>query len=205
MAVIEYWYSAHSAYAYLGHAELLRVASATGRTVEHRPVDLRRVLDGVSVPNFRTRAPAHLSYFFGRHMRRWAEERGIPMMATRPSTHDENGANMAPSNGLLIAAIAAGADVDALAGALLKGHWVDDADVNDPATVTALAASVGIDAAPLLEKALSPEVQAIHEENTAEAIRREIFGSPTYFVDGDMFYGQDMLHMVERACFRPYA
>jgi 2-hydroxychromene-2-carboxylate isomerase len=40
--------------------------------------------------------------------------------------------------------------------------------------------------------------------NTAEAIARGIFGSPTYFVRGDMFYGQDRLEMLERAISRPF-
>ena len=39
---------------------------------------------------------------------------------------------------------------------------------------------------------------------TQEAIDRSVFGSPSYFVDGDMFYGQDRLEMVERALDRPY-
>ena len=38
-----------------------------------------------------------------------------------------------------------------------------------------------------------------------QAIDRSVFGSPTYFVDGDMFYGQDHLEMVERALERPFA
>ena len=47
-------------------------------------------------------------------------------------------------------------------------------------------------------------VQAIYEANTEEAIRRSVFGSPTYFVDGDMFYGQDRLDQVARALRQPY-
>ena len=39
---------------------------------------------------------------------------------------------------------------------------------------------------------------------TEEAIERSVFGSPTYFVDGDMFYGQDRLELVERAIGKPY-
>jgi 2-hydroxychromene-2-carboxylate isomerase len=38
-----------------------------------------------------------------------------------------------------------------------------------------------------------------------EAIARGVFGSPTYVVDGDMFYGQDRLELVERALERPFA
>ena len=37
-----------------------------------------------------------------------------------------------------------------------------------------------------------------------EAIARSVFGSPTYFVDGDMFYGQDRLELVERALRQPF-
>ena len=70
--------------------------------------------------------------------------------------------------------------------------------------LAAIGRNGGIDPAPLLERALSPQVQAIYRTNTEEAIRRSVFGSPTYFVDGDMFYGQDRLEMVERALRLPY-
>ena len=62
-----------------------------------------------------------------------------------------------------------------------------------------------LDPTPLLDNALSPDVQRIYQANTEEAIQRSVFGSPTYFVDGDMFSGQDHLEMVERALQRPYA
>jgi 2-hydroxychromene-2-carboxylate isomerase len=57
----------------------------------------------------------------------------------------------------------------------------------------------------LLAAARSGAVQAVYEKNTEEAVQRSVFGSPTYFVDGDMFYGQDHLEMVERALARPFA
>jgi 2-hydroxychromene-2-carboxylate isomerase len=52
---------------------------------------------------------------------------------------------------------------------------------------------------------LSNGVQAIYKANTQEAIDRSVFGSPTYFVGDDMFYGQDHLDLVERALVKPYA
>ena len=66
------------------------------------------------------------------------------------------------------------------------------------------AKGVVVDPAPLLDAALSDEVAQIYEANTEEAIERSVFGSPTYFIDGDMFYGQDRLEMVERALRQPY-
>lgn len=37
------------------------------------------------------------------------------------------------------------------------------------------------------------------EGNLAEAERRGIFGTPTYVVDGELFWGQDRLDFVDRA------
>ena len=63
----------------------------------------------------------------------------------------------------------------------------------------------GTEQAPLLGAGLSSETQGIYAANTEEAIRRSVFGSPTYFVDGDMFFGQDRLELVERALVKPFA
>lgn len=199
---IEYFYSAHSAFAYLGSARLMEIAAAAGRRIDHRPVDLNRVIAAVGSTAFLERTPAQRNYFFVREMDRWAEIRGAPVMVGRPTHHDKD---MTLPNCFLIAGVAAGLNIDRLAHVLLESHRRDNTDLTDEPTLTALAASVDLDAAPLLAAAGTPEIQTIYEANTEEAIARSVFGSPTYFVDGDMFYGQDRLEMVERALKRPFA
>ena len=98
-----------------------------------------------------------------------------------------------------------GQDIAELAHAMMESHWRDDTDLADRETLATLATGVGLDPEPLLEAALSDPVQAIYKANTQEAIDRSVFGSPTYFVDGDMFYGQDHLELVERALQKPFA
>ena len=195
---IEYFYSAHSAYAYLGAWELERIAQAAGAEVIHRPFDFAPVIAAAGAPGFRERTPAHLGYFFGREMVRWAEWRGLPMIRHRPTHHDKP---LALANGAIIAA---GDDAGTLSRAILQAHWRDDADLADRATLHVLATSVGLDADALLDAAQSDEMQARHDANTQEAVARSVFGSPTYFVAGDMFYGQDRLFMVERALTTPF-
>jgi len=95
-------------------------------------------------------------------------------------------------------------DIGDLAHAMLEGHWRYDADLADRDTLVKLAQGVGVDPEPLLAAALSDEVEAIYKANTREAIDRSVFGSPTYFVNGDMFYGQDHLELVERALKQPF-
>jgi 2-hydroxychromene-2-carboxylate isomerase len=159
------------------------------------------VVEAGAVP-FGRRSKPHAAYFFGREIERWSEERGAPWIGRIP-THHAN--DIALPNGMLIAGLTLGLDIDGLAHALLEAHWQRDADLADRSTLAGIGRSAGIDPAPLLDLALSPQVQAIYQANTEEAIRRSVFGSPTYFVDGDMFYGQDRLEMVERALRAPYA
>lgn len=202
MADIEYFYSAHSAFAYLGSARFMDIARAGGHRIVHKPFELSPAIEAGGAGPTRKRSKAHRAYYFGREIERWSEERNAPVVKGIPTYHYND---MALPNGMLIASVRQGADTDRLAHALLEAHWKDDADLADRETLAWLAQTVEIDPGRLLDAALSDDVQAIYKANTQEAIDRSVFGSPTYFVDGDMFYGQDRLEMVERALETPYA
>jgi len=150
---------------------------------------------------FGKRSKAHVAYFFGREIERWSEVRGAPTKTGIPTHHAKD---PALANGMLIAGLGRGIDIDGLAHAILEAHWRDDADLADRLTLASIGRSVGVDPDSLLDRATTPEVQQVYRANTEEAVRRSVFGSPTYVVDGDMFYGQDRLEMVERALRRPY-
>ena len=195
---LEYFYSAHSAFAYLGAWELARIAKQASVEVVHRPFDFPPVMASTGSVSFRERSTAHVAYFFGRELVRWAEWRGLPILRNRPTYHDNP---LTLPNGMIIAS---GADADVLSRAILQAHWRDDADIADASVLRALADEAGLDGAALIDAALSPAIQDQHKANTDEAIARNVFGSPTYFVDGDMFYGQDHLDMVARALEKPF-
>ena len=184
MAEIEYFYSAHSAFAYLGSARFMAIATAAGRRIAHKPVDLNRVIAAAGSTAFGARGKKHRAYFFAREIERWAEERDAPVLAGYPR-HHANDTTLV--NGMVIAGLMQGLDVDRLAHRFLEAHWRDDADLAEPETLAELGRAVDLEPGPLLEAALSPEVSAVYEQNTEEAIRRSVFGSPTYFIDGDMF------------------
>ena len=196
---IEYFFSAHSAYAYLGAWRLDEIAKDAKWDVAYRPIDLGPVIAATSGKSFGSRSAAHADYFFGRDMFRWAQWRGLPMIRHRPTHHDNP---LALPNGMIIAA---GADAGPLSRAIMLNHWRDDGDIADPDNLRALAKGLDLDGEALLQAAQSPQVKAAHDKNTAEAIARGVFGSPTYFVRGDMFYGQDRLDMLARAIQTPFA
>ncbi|HSS87523.1 MAG TPA: DsbA family protein, partial [Reyranella sp.] len=57
--------------------------------------------------------------------------------------------------------------------------------------------SSGLDGAKLLTRAQEPDVKAKLLENTQSAVERGAFGSPTFFVGKEMFFGKEQLREVE--------
>lgn len=202
MAIIECIFSAHSGFAYIGWAALMEICARTGATLVHRPILLGPVVAAQGGKPFSSRSQAHVDYFFGREMERWAEVRGVPIIRQRPTHHD---ADYRLASGMILSLGETGGAVEAMTHRLLEAHWRDDADLSDARTLGVIAEELGHDREALLTEAGSSAVQEKLEANTARAIERHVFGSPTYIVDGDPFYGQDRLELVERAIRRPFA
>ena len=202
MPEIEYIYSAHSAYAYLGSARFMDIAAAANRGIVHKPIKLTRVIDTNALVPAYGRPKVWSAYFFGREIERWAQARNAPVMNGRPTHHDND---MTLANCMLIAGLVLGENIDQLAHGMLEAHWRDDADLADRKTLVRLGEAAGLDPLPLLLAAAAPETAEIYEKNTVDAIERSVFGAPTYFVDGDMFYGQDRLELVELALENAFA
>jgi 2-hydroxychromene-2-carboxylate isomerase len=192
---ITYFYSAHSAFAYLGSARLNAIAANANCRINHKPIDLNRCIAAAGVSGFGQRTKAHVDYFFGQEINRWSEYRNAPVLGRIP-THHAN--DPALANGMLIAGERQGLSVDALAHEFLQAHWRDDADLADRKTLVDVAESAGYEPQALLDAASTQAVLDVYANNTDEAIRLSVFGSPTYFFNDEMFYGQDRLEFIER-------
>lgn len=75
--------------------------------------------------------------------------------------------------------------------------WVEPKKMDEPEVALKALAGSGLDAAKLLARAQEPEVKAKLIENTQSAVERGAFGSPTFFVGKEMFFGKEQLREVE--------
>jgi len=75
--------------------------------------------------------------------------------------------------------------------------WVEPKKMDDPEVAAKALASSGLDAAKLLERSQDADVKARLIENTQSAVERGAFGSPTFFVGKEMFFGKEQLREVE--------
>jgi 2-hydroxychromene-2-carboxylate isomerase len=91
---------------------------------------------------------------------------------------------------------------DAYLEAVLKGMWEDGQKMDDPAVVAQVLTAAGLDAQALLAATQDPEVKGELVANTEAAVARGVFGIPTFFVDGEMYFGKDRLEQVEEEAAR---
>ena len=75
--------------------------------------------------------------------------------------------------------------------------WEAPKKMDDPEVIGTALTSSGLDAAKLFARAQEPEIKNRLMENTQDAVERGAFGSPTFFVGEEMFFGKEQLREVE--------
>jgi 2-hydroxychromene-2-carboxylate isomerase len=100
---------------------------------------------------------------------------------------------------LMRAAIAAQFEgvFDKYVDAAFHHMWVEPKKMDDLEVATKALTSSGLDGAKLLARAQEPDVKAKLIANTQAAVERGAFGSPTFFVGNEMFFGKEQLSEVE--------
>jgi len=191
---IDYWFSLASPWAFLGHQPFLDLAKAHGVTARYRPVDLGEVFPhtgGLSLPK---RHPARQRYRI-LELQRWREARGVAL-----KIHPRHWPfPVAAANCSIIALAEAGADPGRYTRRAFEGIWVEDKNLGDEAVLVALLDECGHDGAKMLAAAKSDATAAIYAKYAEDAVAANVIGSPCYVLDGEVFWGQDRLGLLENA------
>jgi 2-hydroxychromene-2-carboxylate isomerase len=82
---------------------------------------------------------------------------------------------------------------------MFRSMWVEQKKMDDPDVWRSVLAAAGFDAAKLIELSQSPAVKEKLVSNTALSVERGTFGSPTFFVGDDIYFGKDRLDDVAAA------
>lgn len=100
---------------------------------------------------------------------------------------------------LMRGAIAAQAEgvFDKYTEAVFHHMWVEPKKMDDPEVAAKALTASGLDAAKLFVRAQEPEIKNKLMANTQSAVERGAFGSPTFFVGSEMFFGKEQLREVE--------
>ena len=192
---VDYYFSPISPWTYLGHARFADMAQRYGAVVKVKPVDFGKVFPVSGGLPLARRAPQRQAYRMV-ELKRFRDHLRLPLNL-QPKFFPAP-ADLAAQ--FIVAAGRAGGSAAAmrLAGALLRACWAEERNIADAETLAAICAEQGMDGAALAAAAQSDAVKAEYADYTEEAVARNVFGAPSYVIDGEIFWGQDRLEFVER-------
>lgn len=192
--IVDYFLAPQSPWTYLGHERFVRIAREAGTAVRVRPMDLGRIFPISGGLPLGKRAPQRQAYRLV-ELRRFADDLGLPLNL-HPKFFPVSGD---PAARLIVAVDGQDGGEAALriAGAVLAAVWVQERDIASDAVLAGLLQELGLPAARLAQSK-EPGVQQQYEAHTQAAIDTNVFGSPTYVIDGELFWGQDRLDFVQR-------
>ncbi len=192
--IVDVYFSLISPWAHLGHEPYLAVAAKHGVATRWKPVQLGTLFAETGGLPLGKRAIQRQRYRFV-ELQRWAEARGRPIHL-RPA-HWPFDPTLA--DGAVLALIAAGADPAGFIGAAFRAVWEGERDLGARETIAELLAAEGFDPGATLTAAETPASAATYEANRREAAAGDVFGSPAYVLDGEVFWGQDRIDMLDDA------
>lgn len=188
---IDYYFSISSPWAYIGHRLFRDVVATYGLKVNHKPVVLVELFSETGGLPLIKRHPVRQRYRM-LELQRWRDKRGLNFHF-QPK-HVPLNARLA--DGMVIAAIEAGHDPDPFLRRALVGVWEDELDLADAATLVRLADESGLPGKALVERSGTDEISQKYEQNRQDALAADVFGSPAYVLDGEVFWGQDRIELL---------
>ena len=161
-----------------------RIAAARGAQVVYRPVQLFRIFEATGTRQGRRPAPLAAGLPAEGHRPR----RGADRPAGEPAGRRSGRPTRRPASAAIITAQAAGGgDLGGLVHGFLAAVWAEDRDISDDVVVRDVLAAHGFDPA-LADRDLMGAMETL-QRNTDEALRRGVFGAPSYVVGEEVFWG----------------
>lgn len=189
--IVFYW-DFPSPYAYIGANEIEAVAAKHGRSVDWRPVSIGHLWK--AIPD-RTPFPKIKMDYMMHDWTRSARLAGLPIVTT-PDPFPTD----AKLPRLLFYRLKAQdvAKAKAFALAAYRQYWGEGKDIARPEHLAGIVKSLGIPEAEIAAAAEDAAARQAVLDSTAEAIALKAFGTPTFMVDGEMFWGSDRIDQIDR-------
>jgi len=184
---IEFWFEFGSNYSYLSVMRIEDEARRRGVRIAWKPFLLGPIFRALGFENSPFVLQKEKGAYVWQDMARQCRKYGLRW--TQPSTF--------PRLGVLPLRVALlGAErpwIGAFCRKVMELNWALDQDINQPEPLARILAELGLPAAAILDQAQAEPTKTLLREQTEQARVRGIFGTPTFFVGTEMFWGNDRL------------
>ena len=201
---ITYYFSLLSPWAYIGHRLFLDIAARRDLAVAYKPVMLTDVFAETGGLPLAKRHAVRQRYRM-LELQRWRDKRGLHF-TLKPAFWPFD---VTLADRFVIAATVRGVDPGAFLASAFAAVWEGQRNLADESTVLDIAAATRLPGPELLALARAETTAALYAQNTSAAIAAGAFGSPCFVLDGEVFWGQDRLELLDdalasgRAAYQP--
>tara|TARA_R110002110_G_scaffold90632_7_gene235588 strand:+ start:2090 stop:2692 length:603 start_codon:yes stop_codon:yes gene_type:complete len=189
---IEFWFDFSSPYAYFAQAKIDDIGARHGRETIWRPFLLGAVFKISGTPPL-VDVPMKGEYCL-EDWPRLARFQHLPWRMPDPFPI----ATIAAARAFYWLDETDPAKAKSFAQACFDSYFGKGIQIGKPDEVAAVAETVGIDGAALLEAIQQPEIKDKLRVNVEAAVEKQVFGSPMIIVDGERFWGSDRIWMVKK-------
>jgi 2-hydroxychromene-2-carboxylate isomerase len=199
MGAVEFHFDFGSPNAYLAHLVVPEIEKRTGAKFEYVPILLGGVfkLTNNRSPAESMRGIKNRLEYEELERQRFVRRHAITRFTFNP---------FFPVNTLLIMRGAVAAQLegvfDRYVDEAFRHMWAEPKKMDDPEVARAALGQSGLNAAALLARTQEPAVKERLLKNTEASVARGAFGSPTFFVGSELFFGKDRLRDVEEELVR---
>jgi len=191
MADVDFFFDFISPYTYLARTQLDGIAARTGARFRMWPMHILNLMKIVgNTPT--TVVCSNKRKYAGQDIGRWCARYQV-LLKLNP--HLMKGDHSLTLKGALVAA-----EMnleDRYNSAMFSAFWTDAVNINDRGELVRHLEAAGLEGSAILKKAEEPEYAKRLEANTQFAAERGAFGSPTFIVGDDVFFGNDRLDFLE--------
>ncbi len=187
MKEIDFWFSIGSTYTYLSVTRLTEVSQKTGASFSWKPFSVRKIMREMDNIPFPPNKQTKVEYMW-RDIERRARDYGF--VANVPAPYPLQELDLA--NRVAVLAMQEGWCEDYVRETY-RLWFVDGHEAGSDVNLTQTLSEIGQDKLRVLELACSSDVEAAYLNQTENAKQAGIFGSPSFIVDGELFWGDDRL------------
>lgn len=191
---LSYYFSLQSPWSYLGHDVLINLVSRHGLRLAWKPLNLLALFPESGGLPLAKRHPLRVAYRTV-ELQRWRDLRQVPLNV-RPAYWP---VDIARADRIVVALAGSGSDPDPFVRRAFAALWAEDRNLADEIVLADLLAGAGLNAGDVLARADAVATLATYEDNLKEALSSGVFGAPTYLLDGEPFWGQDRIELLEEA------
>ena len=191
--MVDYYFDYRCPWTYLSFKRLIQTTTRTASKINWKPVALKMINETLNPDNNENQSCNLSKMSYSRKdLQDWSTYCGLSIMPRNDVPEDISikalcGAIHAIENEKV-------KDYSAL---VFQAHFSNKQDISDDGVLLDIAKAIELNLTDF-ETSISSKNNLKHlQDNTNELIQRGGFGSPTMFVDNDMYYGNDRMPLVE--------